>query len=619
MRNGQRSLACLALLFSFASGVATAQNYRFEVPSLKLEAHVNPDASVRFVYEITFENMPGAHPIDIVDIGLPHDEAEPEDISASIGGSMVRTIRDSTYVANAKEFHLDGAIIPAGGSGTIRVKFTMPDMVYQDTTRDDYASLQLTPTWFDPNATVGRSHVQIAVYLPAGVKPDEVLHQGVPFTQKAVLDDQVIVAWDFPNTQATGPHNVAVSFPKRDMQRVVEMSRFGLLVKWFEANTRARLIAGLIFAAVFAVMFFRFSGGTGWSVFLFLGAAMVVLFLISPKWQLLSFLPLVVLFRVNEWLLSKRKAKTTYLPAIAEIEGGGIKRGLTAPEAAVILELPLSKVLTLVIFGLLRKKLLKQVEAEPLRVTLSSKVPPPMADWGANRRADHFRDAAKRMGTVVHRYELPFLELIHNNADRVPTADLDFTKPLQELVKFAAGRLKGFDLSDTQAYYRSIVQRAIKEAKTIGDLEVREKVLDSSFDWVLMDDSYPTVFGHGGYMYHPPWLRTSSGSGGGLSLPTSTGGGRARGAPSFGDVTASFAGWTENTFGKMATAFDPARMSFDAPRGGVLDLSGADRVTTDVFEAMAEASASSGGGGGGGGGCACAGCACACACAGGGR
>jgi hypothetical protein len=64
----------------------------------------------------------------------------------------------------------------------------------------------------------------------------------------------------------------------------------------------------------------------------------------------------------------------------------------------------------------------------------------------------------------------------------------------------------------------------------------------------------------------------------------------------------------------------PGSLTMAHPAGGFLDLSGADRVTGEIFSALAESAVSGGsGGGGGGGGCACAGCACACACAGGGR
>jgi hypothetical protein len=73
----------------------------------------------------------------------------------------------------------------------------------------------------------------------------------------------------------------------------------------------------------------------------------------------------------------------------------------------------------------------------------------------------------------------------------------------------------------------------------------------------------------------------------------------------------------------MTSAIAPGSLAVSRPSGGFLNLSGADKVTGEFFQALGEAAASGGGGGHGGGGggcaCACAGCACACACAGGGR
>ena len=176
--------------------------------------------------------------------------------------------------------------------------------------------------------------------------------------------------------------------------------------------------------------------------------------------------------------------------------------------------------------------------------------------------------------------------------------------------------MKGFDLSDTQDYYRSIVRRAIEQAAAIGDIPQREKAIDRNFEWILMDDHYPTVFTYG-RPYRPIWTRGPSvaGGGSGPSAPSMPG------QTSFGDVAASFTGWAENTMGGLAAAVSPGSLTADKAGGGFLDLSGADRVTGEFFEAISKASSSGGGGGGGGGGCACAcaGCACACACAGGGR
>ena len=50
-----------------------------------------------------------------------------------------------------------------------------------------------------------------------------------------------------------------------------------------------------------------------------------------------------------------KKRKLQYLPPKVSIEGHGIKRGLTAVEAAMLLEQPLDKVLTMILFAVVKK------------------------------------------------------------------------------------------------------------------------------------------------------------------------------------------------------------------------------------------------------------------------
>jgi hypothetical protein len=182
-----------------------------------------------------------------------------------------------------------------------------------------------------------------------------------------------------------------------------------------------------------------------------------------------------------------------------------------------------------------------------------------------------------------------------------------------------AGRMKGFDLSDSTEYYQRIVQRAWREAEAIGEIEARTKAVDRNFDWMMMDPAWGDRFDHwgsGGYNYHPRWAQRHAG--GHASTSMSAPAVPATSKTSFGEVAASFTGWAESTSDGLVSAIEPGSLGITTPRG-IVDLSGVDRVTADVFKALAEAAESSGGGGGGGGGCACAGCACACACAGGGR
>jgi hypothetical protein len=320
----------------------------------------------------------------------------------------------------------------------------------------------------------------------------------------------------------------------------------------------------------------------------------------------------VVLIGLNEWLLGSRKAH--YMPPIAQVEGGGIKRGLTAPEAAVLLELPVAKVLSLVIFGMLKKGILRQVQADPLLVAVND---PFLIDGDPSMstqkgRAEFYLDAGVKQGTVVNAYEHPFLFLVQKNPAK-PLREIDFSLPVKTLIAATAARMKGFDLSETKDYYRAIIRKAVEQAAAIGDIPQREQTIDRNFEWILMDDHFPTVFTYG-RPYHPMWTRgpTVSPAGG----PAAPG---IPGSTSFGDVASSFSGWAEHTMGSLASAVSPGALSLPHPSGGFLDLSGADHVAGEIFQALAESSGGSGGGGGGGCACACAGCACACACAGGGR
>ncbi len=596
---------------------ALAQDYSFSVPEMKMLVTAQQDGSVRIVYDITFHNNPGAHVIDVVDIGTPDKRYDLKDIRASVGDWNLSDFRHSTYIDCGFEVHLGGAAIAPGDSGTLHVEFEMPERIYQDTTRSDYASLRITPTWFDPQCLRGKTHLQVAVQLPQSVQPEEVLHQRLNFTSKARTDRGALVGWDFGRVRVDGPHMVALSFPKRDLKHVVVKTRWQMLREWFAGSTPARLLTAAGFLGLFGFLFFRFSAGTGISVFVIFSAVAVLLFILSPGLQLLSLPLVVVAIGVNEWCLARRRAH--YMPPIAQVEGGGIKRGLTAPEAAALLELPLSKVLGLVIFGMLKKGILRQVDADPLVVEPTEDFRmPDEAKASEKQRGKFYRRAGQRRGIVVHQYEYPFIFLLQSNPAK-PVSAINFGVLLRLLMERVVRRMRGFDLSDTRAYYRSIVRRAVEQAAAVGDVAQREKAIDRDFEWILMDDDYPTVFTRG-RPYVPIWCRGAAMAGGqpGGSVPAPS---APAGRTTFGDVSASFAGWAENTMGSLASAIAPGSLGVTQPSGGLLNLSGADRVTGEFFQALAEAAQSSGSGGGGGGGCACAcaGCACACACAGGGR
>ncbi len=607
----------VGLLVLIGSSNALAQNYRFAVSEMDLQVFVQPDASARIEYRILFRNQPGAHAIDIVDIGLPHSNYSISNMSASVDGKPLRTIRKSSYIDVGAEVHLGSHQIRGGQQGTFRFEATMPDMVYQDTTDESRASLQMIPTWFDPQLQVGTTRLKMAVHLPPGVTAEEVTYQNEQDRyQQMVLfgegDQQHIVAgWDYPNHFLSKDNpKIGISFPKRGMNRVVTISTLGLLVKWFSEHEDIQFFSGAALTLLLIVTFLRFSHGTGWVLLLMLCGGLIFTMIQSPGLHLSAWLPMLGLFAWNERVLWRRKS--SYLPAIAQVEGGGIKRGLTAPQAAVLLELPLGKVLTLVIFGMLKKGLVTMTSAEPLTVRVAE---------GYRGSRKQRTKAASKAGVVIHNYEHPFLYLLARN-EGTPIEAIRMQVPLKELVETTAKRMEGFDVSQTVAYYRRIVERAWREAESIPKVELRTDAVDRNLDWMMIDPDWSGRFDSWGPSidtYQPRWTTTHS-SGRAPSAPSpSTPSTPTTSKTSFGEVASSFAGWAENTSNHFASAIEPGSLGFGTP-GGIVDLSGVDRVTADVFKALGEAAQNSGGSGGGGGcACACAGCACACACAGGGR
>jgi len=230
-------VVCVCLIITgSAAGPAYTQSTWFAVPELKMDITVLPDASARIVYDITFDNY--GSDIDIVDIGLPHKEYDISTMSASINGVSLSDIRTSEYIDIGVEIHLHAQTIPSGATGTLHFEATMPDMVYQDTTDKELASMRITPTWFDSGMVKGQGTIGVAIHLPEGIQPDEVLYQQEPFTTKAQYQGHAVAVWQWSEVPATQAYMVGVSFPSRVMTRVVKLTWIDLVKQWLDDNPR---------------------------------------------------------------------------------------------------------------------------------------------------------------------------------------------------------------------------------------------------------------------------------------------------------------------------------------------------------------------------------------------
>ncbi len=203
------------------------------------------------------------------------------------------------------------------------------------------------------------------------------------------------------------------------------------------------------------------------------------------------------------------RSESPYQPALARIEGGGIKRGLTPPEGAVVLGRRLNITLTLVIFEMLRKGFLRQMQSSPLVVEVKEGFRTHGSGLSVLARGEKRRKAAQAINSSLHKYEEPFLEILEDNP-RKPIQELDFGIAIQPLVRYVAGRVGGFSLEETRTYYRLIIERAPREARSDGKHTFdRQRVFDRNFGWVLLGDDFASVLDAPDYSYVPIWQRSS--------------------------------------------------------------------------------------------------------------
>ena len=253
------------------------------------------------------------------------------------------------------------------------------------------------------------------------------------------------------------------------------------------------------------------------------------------------------------------------------------------------MEQPLDKVMTMVLFGTVKKNAATVITKDPLKLQIISPQP-----------AD------------LHDYEKDFLAAfaIEDLAAR--------RKALQEmtvkLVNGVSDKMKGFSRKETQEYYKGIMEKAWSQVEAAKTPEVKGQRIDENIEWTMLDPEYddrsrrvfsgpifaPLWWGR----YDPAW-RPASGTGSGAGRPAAPSLGRGSALPG-ADLAASVVGGVQGFSTRVLG-----------------DLNAFTGRVTNVTNPPPPPSRSSFGGGGGGGGrscaCACACAGCACACAGGGR
>jgi hypothetical protein len=538
------TLLLAVLLLASPAQPVQAQDYSFTVDRNVSSVYILEDGSVDIVYDITFTNDPGAHVIDIVDIGMPNEYYDLSSAQATIGGQPVTGIYKSEWLDTGVEIHLGSNQILPGETGTVHLEINDPHMVYQDDEDPEYASVRFYPHYYAETGH-GTTYLQVSFYFPPGVQPDETRYHDQEFTEAYVEGDRPVMTWINAEARADERYQFGVSFPKRYVNQVYTKPAFDI----------GGAILGVIGALFGSLLPLTICGGI--ALWFILGAVVGT--------------------------LRRRKRLMDYMPPMVSVEGLGIKRGLTAVEAAVLLEAPLDRVLTMILFGLVKKGTVRVKSEKPLRL-----------------------EKAEPLPEGLHPYEKDFLAAVNKDGR---LSEKELVGVTTKLIKDVNQKMKGFHAKDTIAYYRDIVARAWKQVESAQTPDV----VDENLEWMMMDRQFeqklPETFGPRPVpMPAWWWIR---------STPSTTSAGRTtpgRAAPATGAPRtvpgAQLADSVVNGIGNVSNTIVGSLSAFTARVTG---------VTHPVPVTKSSGGGWSGGGGGSSCACACACAGCACACAGGGR
>lgn len=440
------SLLLLSVFFIFAEGAPVT----YRVSKEWVQIWVNDDGSIDILYNITLIYTSGS-PEGIITVGMPKKGFQIQYVRDVEGNDL-----EYQPISNGDFYGVEIKLrkpVELNRPNVIIVYAVVPEMIYKDENNPGNVGLKIYPSTFD-DAEFPIGNIRAAIVLPEGVKEDEIKYLADSAPKSIFRNDEgsLVIYWESDNWPAYREFWIGVSFPEKYVNI-----------------------------------------GPGILYYIIVGGAIAV------------FTAAVI---ISAAVVIRRKAEYEK-PRIA-IEALGPARGLTAVEAAVVLDLKPIRILTMIIFGLLLKRVIMVMSTEPV-IKLKR------LDW-------------ENAGSPSLRYyEIDFLDALKPDGSLNEVLLAKTYLNLRDAVNI---KLRGFSRVDTINYYKSIVHMAWQHVMQAGIPELKCVALEENIEWLLADerfeDKIKVAFPPDIIIYpRPDWWWYWHGP----RLPTQTGGGEAKPLP----------------------------------------------------------------------------------------
>ena len=392
---------------------------------------VNSDSTVDFLYNISYTYLSGS-PQGIFRVGMPSSGFLVhycEDIS---GSSL--TYQD---VSSGGYYGIDVYMkqpVSLNREITFVVYASVQGLVYPDPQNAGNDGVQFFPATFD--SASGTEDLRLEIELPPGVNSSEVKYPtGLPFDNVFLDENRTAVFWERASWSPGDTFAAGVSFP----QQFITPAPSPTPIPTYTFTPMPTSNQGFP-SSDFAIF--------GLVVFI-----VVILVVVAA---------------------AAGVAKSAYQSPLLSVEALGANRSLTAVEAGLVMGLEPVRVLTMMLYGLLLKRMVVVTETEPLLKLGKLEAPA----GGAAAASPRY-------------YEIDFLSAIKPDGTLNEGA---LARTYQGLVNTVNLKLRGYSRVDTENYYKSIVDKAWLQVTQAGTPELKGDALNQNLDWLLADGKFSDRF-----------------------------------------------------------------------------------------------------------------------------
>jgi hypothetical protein len=413
------SLITFILCFSLFPGDAFAA-FRYNIPKQQDQLTINEDGSVDLVRYFEFAvDLSSSDSGTEIWIGLPTSNTRVSSVTDDDGNKVKHETRFSggDYTLILTGFT---GIKPGTAKG-FTVEATIPDFIFRDSQNEGYATMKYIPGWWSSEVEVQ----DIAVILPGGIEEDEIKTgsrqwDGIAQTESGAY----VVTWHFENLAAN--ERVAINIGIPDTYVAVPAKEEPVPVVPPEHLPSHRIPGigqsrdfGMIFGLVVIVMMVMIVAG------------------ISSH------------------------AREDYSSPQLSMEGVGVNETLSPVESSVLLRQPPEKTMTLLLFSLIKKGIVRAYSTEPLKLSVQ-----------------YERDLSE--------LEKLFIEAINRDTGKLDQSKL--IAGFRYLATSVNEKMKPYCRKDTEAFYRGHIARLWAEVKEKNTPELKLESLDKNLLWLMQDE-----------------------------------------------------------------------------------------------------------------------------------